>query len=481
MKLKFSILSKVKDYMTATRLFVLAAVFYVAGVNTNSGWLCILACLIAGLLIFSCACLLSASRANGIFSINSIQGREGQEIAAEAVIICQDATAWCSACIEYIFPEGLASEDRLFLKRFSQEEYSAQIKIKLQKRGIYNIYGLKLKLSDPLGLIHCYKTFYLPAEIIVQPRSQALRLNSASLTRTGENASIERGRSTDLRNIREYIDGEDTRFIHWASSAKLGTLMIREFTKESLANLFIVIENDALGISEPSALEKLISNVSYLIEQNTRMKGKIKIACALPSFEKEQAVEGIFHSPLPKTAQTLEKLIGNNKKYGKQSLFLHQKSEKLFKSFYAQLSRINIKENDLIHITLNENSPWAINSDITELTSFITPVAPMAETEWQKIAESIPADYQTAILTLHPYSRSLQFMKGARRKTRAISFFEPIAVQPKNPAAPQRRYMHHPQNSAAFAPLNKAPQSAPSHGTGTDNIDNLLMGGSHDR
>ncbi len=468
--------------MTAIRLFVLAAIFYIAGVNTNSGWLSIMACLIAGLLIFSWVCLLSAFKTNCIFSLNNIQGCEGQEISADAVIISNNATAWCSACIEYIFPEGLASEDRLFLKKFSQEEYSAQINIKLLKRGIYNIYGLKLKLSDPLGLMHCYKTFYLPAEIIVRPHAQTVRLNSASLTKTGETASIERGRSSDLRNIREYIDGEDTRFIHWASSAKLGTLMIREFTKESLANLFIIIENDALGISEPSALEKLISNASYLIEHNMRMKGKIKIACALPSFDKELVFEGFFQKQLPKTTQILETLINHNIKNNKQSLFLHKKSEELCKSLYSQLSGANLNENDLIHITLNESSPWAINSDITELTAFIPPVAPMTGAEWKKIAESIPADFQTVILTLHPHSRCLPFMKGSRRKTRTISFFEPIAVQPPKTAAPRNHYMRQPQNNVPSAPQNNAPQSAQNKKTSTtDNIDNLLMGGSHDR
>ncbi len=482
MKLKFSFLSILKDHITALRLFVLATIFYLAGVNTNSGWLCILACLIAGLLIFSCVCTYSAIKKHYSFSLDNIKGFEGQENTINAVISCKEPTACCSASIEFLLQEGITCEDRIFLKRLSQEEYSAPIIIKLQKRGIYNIYGIKLKISDPFGLIYHYKTFCFPAEIIVKPALKAVRQNAAALMNTGESLSIERGRSTDLRNIREYVNGENTRFIHWASSAKFDTLMMREFTKESLANLFIIIENDALGICEPSALEMLISSAYYLIEHNKRLKGKIEIACALPSLDKELVIEGFFHRQLPKTTQILENLINFNKKNNKRSLFLHKKSEKLCKSFYSQLNEINLNENDLIHITLNENSPWAIKSDTTELTSFISPVAPMPEAKWQKIAESIPADFQTVILTLHPHSRSLQFMKGSRRKTRTISFFEPMAVQPQKQAAPRSRYMLHPQKNVPFAPLNNAPQSAQSKGTSiADNIDNLLMGGSHER
>lgn len=483
MKLKFSFLSILKDHVTAIRLFVLATIFYVAGVNTNSGWLCILACLIAGLLIFSCVCVYLFSKLQLFLYMRDLEGYEGQEISADIEIHCQHAAPWCCASIEFIFPEGITCEDRLFFKELNQEKSSSQIKLKLQKRGIYNFYCAKLKLSDPFGLICKYYTMCYSRQIIVKPSLSTARQNYASLMKPGETASIERGRSTDLRNIRDYINGEDTRFIHWASSAKQGTLMIREFTKESLANLFIVIENDALYGSDPGALEKLLSCASYLIKQNASKKGKTIIACALPSLENGFIFDGILQLPQnPQIQPIIETLFENNKKKIKRSLFLHKNSEKFFRSLYPQLHELNINEHDLIRIPLNDNSSLASVTDIAEIISFISPVASLSEAEWQNIAESVPAGYETIILTLRPYSRSLQFLQGSRRQTKAISFYEPVAAPPNNKPAPRSQNKSRPQQSPVIPLQNNAPKSSPSPGASiTDNIDNLLMGGSHDR
>ena len=73
---------------------------------------------------------------------------------------------------------------------------------------------------------------YCPAEIMVLPALNKVKPNYACSITAEDTVSKEKGASSDIRKIRDYIYGEDTRFIHWASSAKLGKLMMREFAQE---------------------------------------------------------------------------------------------------------------------------------------------------------------------------------------------------------------------------------------------------------
>ncbi len=438
--LKRSAPSIVKDHMNAIKLFVLAAISFVAGIYAHADWLLIMALWITAVLVFS---YIYASKfcTIGEYSVNlpALTVHEGQEIMANVALSYLFCNSSGCAYAEFIFPDGITCKTRIFIKNIGKETYSAQLKLKFQKTGVYNIYAVKIKHSDPLGLFYQYIMMYCPAEIMVLPALNKVKPNYACSITAEDTVSKEKGASSDIRKIRDYIYGEDTRFIHWASSAKLGKLMMREFAQESLDNLFIIIENDALSICNPRAMDELLSAAAHLIEHNKSMTDEIEIACALPSFKKRIIAENVFTNVDPKSIINLQKLIDADITANKHCLFFHKESEEFFRSIYPQLGEDNIKDKDLIYIALDENSPLVSVTDTAEIISFITPTSPLPEAKWEMIAQSVPKNYRTIILTLHPNSRVQQHLQSTRQQTTVISFYEPMKALRQNAPAKQSR------------------------------------------
>ncbi len=57
----------------------------------------------------------------------------------------------------------------------------------------------------------------------------------------GVRTSMEHGYSMEFKEIREYVPGDDTRFIDWKATARRAELMLREYYRESESDIVIVI------------------------------------------------------------------------------------------------------------------------------------------------------------------------------------------------------------------------------------------------
>lgn len=81
----------------------------------------------------------------------------------------------------------------------------------------------------------------------VLPRPAAVRFLPGGTRRasTGQDERVERG-GTDLVGLHEYVHGDDLRRLHWASSARLGTLMVRDDADPSEPHVLVLLD-DRLG------------------------------------------------------------------------------------------------------------------------------------------------------------------------------------------------------------------------------------------
>ena len=89
-------------------------------------------------------------------------------------------------------------------------------------------------------------TLVVPA---VEPLGALPFVHPASTTETAMHTAPRRGHGPEYLGIREYRPGDSMRHVHWASTARTGAMMVREFEQEQTRRLAIVV--DASRDAEP--------------------------------------------------------------------------------------------------------------------------------------------------------------------------------------------------------------------------------------
>jgi len=131
-------------------------------------------------------------------------------------------------------------------------------------RGKFTIGPMKVRLSDPFGMVELDRTFQTTSALVVTPRVVSLPPVplSGAWTGSGDNRprAFASGSAEDV-TVREYRRGDDLRRVHWRSSAHAGELMVRreEQPWQSRATLFLDNRKIAHAGSGPaSSLEHAV-------------------------------------------------------------------------------------------------------------------------------------------------------------------------------------------------------------------------------
>ena len=80
----------------------------------------------------------------------------------------------------------------------------------------------------------------------------------------GEWESFVRGRGSDLYRIREYMAEDSARHVDWKSTAKSGSLKVREFAREDERKLCITFDNPEAGLISEREYEKAVDLAASL-------------------------------------------------------------------------------------------------------------------------------------------------------------------------------------------------------------------------
>ena len=115
------------------------------------------------------------------------------------------------------------------------------------QRGVYPLETLTLSTSFPFGLFTKERDVPLPGELVIWPRvDRPVRLlappggrGRPQFSDSSEGAPAARG---EYRGLREYRVGDDPRDIHWRTTAKIGTLVTREYDQDTDETIRICLD-----------------------------------------------------------------------------------------------------------------------------------------------------------------------------------------------------------------------------------------------
>ncbi len=112
-----------------------------------------------------------------------------------------------------------------------REERSLAYQLPAVGRGRYRVGPLSMRLTDPFGLVERTRSFSTVSEVIVLPTVEPLPDLSLpggwdSAHQAGSSSIGSHG--SDDASIRGYRYGDDLRKVHWRSTARLGSMMVRQ-------------------------------------------------------------------------------------------------------------------------------------------------------------------------------------------------------------------------------------------------------------
>jgi uncharacterized protein (DUF58 family) len=165
-------------------------------------------------------------------SVEPVRAAAGEAVTVNLVISNRSVLRTGTLLLEDQLPERLVGRARFVLDPLgSHESRTVSYRLPSLGRGRYRVGPLRIRLSDPFRLIDVTRSFTATSEFIVAPVVDQLPPveppRSDELGDSGGSHSVGT-HGADDQSTREYRIGDDLRKIHWRSSARTGTLMVRQ-------------------------------------------------------------------------------------------------------------------------------------------------------------------------------------------------------------------------------------------------------------
>lgn len=126
--------------------------------------------------------------------------------------------------------------------------------------------------GDQLGLLRRAIRWADPVDLFVHPRTVRLHSSAAGLVRDLEGQVSTKITNNDLafHALRPYVPGDDRRYVHWRTSARVGQLMVRQFQETRRSQIVVVVPTSADLYTSDDEFELAVSAAASIAAQVIR-------------------------------------------------------------------------------------------------------------------------------------------------------------------------------------------------------------------
>lgn len=153
-----------------------------------------------------------------------------------------------------------------------QDEHDDLFTVPTHRRAVIVAGPAMTVRGDPIGLLRRTIRWTEPVDLFVHPATVPLAPSAAGLVRDLEGQVSKKLTNNDLsfHTLREYQAGDDARYIHWTSTARTGTTMIRQFEETRRSQLTIVFSEDRRYYADEAEFELAVSVMASVATQVIR-------------------------------------------------------------------------------------------------------------------------------------------------------------------------------------------------------------------
>ncbi len=162
------------------------------------------------------------------------------------------------------------------------------------RRGVLRVGPVRTVRADPVGLVRRELVWTDSAELFIHPRTIGIPSTSTGFIR-----DLEGNPTRDLSNsdvsfhaLREYTPGDERRYIHWKSTAKTGTYMVRQFEETRRSHLVIALSLSTADYSTDEEFEMAVSVAGSLGARAIRDARTVSVVVSerTPEFAKQKVL-----------------------------------------------------------------------------------------------------------------------------------------------------------------------------------------------
>lgn len=223
------------------------------------------------LLFLILASLIALVLMSGILSSVSLSGVEMRLVLPEHIFAGQPFRAQVelenqklslpsfSLRVEAVKEKGPAAtailEKPVFFPYLPKQESAQQIvPLTFRRRGVYRQEALRIVTRFPFGFLQKARRMNLKTEALVYPSVEPTPEYMEVLPAIqGALESTTKGRGQDLYALRGYVHPDSARLVHWKATARSGSLMVREFTREEDSRVLLVLDPHSPAIEKSAA------------------------------------------------------------------------------------------------------------------------------------------------------------------------------------------------------------------------------------
>lgn len=194
--------------------------------------------------------------------------------------------------VEVPIGAGLAEVVMPSLSRGATFEH--EFAIPTARRGILTVGPIRTVRADPIGLVRRELVWTDRSELVIHPRTIAISSTSTGLIRDLEGSPTRDLTNSDVsfHALREYVAGDERRYIHWKSTAKTGTYMVRQFEETRRSHLVIALSLASGDYGSEQEFELAVSVAGSLGVRAIRDARDVSVTTSVqtPEFAKRKVL-----------------------------------------------------------------------------------------------------------------------------------------------------------------------------------------------